>query len=248
MRVISRLDIKNNYLIKGLALEGLRQLGPAADFSKKYYEDGADEIIYIDTVASLYNRDGIFDLLKDTVKEVFIPISVGGGIRTVEDAYNYFLNGADKIFINTAAVHNPGLINELVTDFGSANVSLSIEAKKNTHKQDWNVYTSSGRDDSKKNVVGWVKEAVDRGIGEVLLTSIDNDGFQKGFDLDLITEISEDIEVPLVISGGFGETTHLDPLTNNISGIAIGSALHYEKITVNQIKTQLEKLGYETRK
>ena len=127
MRVISRLDIKNNYVIKGLAYEGLRKLGKAENFSRQYYEDGIDEIIYIDNVASLYSREGIFELLKKSVEEIFVPITVGGGIRSVEDAYQYFLNGADKVFLNTAAVNNPDLINELAAEFGSANITLSVE-------------------------------------------------------------------------------------------------------------------------
>ncbi len=248
MRVISRLDIKNNYLIKGLALEGLRQLGAAKDYSKKYYEEGADEIVYIDNVASLYSRDGIFELLRETVKEVFIPITVGGGIRNVEDAYKYFMNGADKIFINTAAVNNPKLIDELVTDFGSANVSLSIEAKKNLNESNWEVYTSNGRDNSKKIVIEWAKEAIERGVGEIFLTSIDNDGFQNGFDSELVTKISEIVSVPLVISGGFGALDHLDILNKKVSAIAIGSSLHYKKTSIKEIKSKLEELGYETRK
>lgn len=248
MRVISRLDIKNNYLIKGLALEGLRQLGAAKDYSKKYYEDGADEIVYIDNVASLYSRDGIFELLRDTVKEVFIPITVGGGIRSVEDAYKYFMNGADKIFVNTAAVNNPKLLDELVTDFGSANVSLSIEAKKSPNQNNWDVYTSNGRDNSKKIVAEWASEAIERGVGEIFLTSIDNDGFQNGFDSELITTISETVTVPLVVSGGFGTLDDLDNLNRKVSAIAIGSSLHYEKVEINDIKSKLVELGYETRK
>mgnify|MGYP001391498377 CR=1 FL=1 len=150
--------------------------------------------------------------------------------------------------INTAAVNNPKLIDELVTDFGSANVSLSIEAKKNLNENNWDVYTSNGRDNSKKIVIEWAKEAIERGVGEIFLTSIDNDGFQSGFDSELVTKISEIVSVPLVISGGFGALDHLSTLNKKVSAIAIGSSLHYEKITIKEIKSKLEELGYETRK
>ena len=227
MRIVSRLDIKNDYLIKGLALEGLRKLGNAKDFAKKYYESGIDEIIYIDTVASLYSREGIFKILLETVQEVFVPITVGGGIRSIDDAYKYFDHGADKIFVNTAAVENPRIIDELVNSFGSANISLSIETIQNQEDQTWGVYTSNGRDKSNRELTQWILEATERGVGEIFITSVNYDGFQQGFDFQLMSNIIELSNLPIILSGGFGEIEHLEKLSKKLSGIAIGSSLHY---------------------
>lgn len=247
MRIVSRLDIKNDFLIKGLALEGLRKLGNANDFAKKYYKSGIDEIIYIDTVASLYSREGIFKILMETVQEVFVPITVGGGIRNVDDAYKYFDHGADKIFINTAAVENPKIIDKLVSKFGSANITLSIETIKDQEDETWGVYTSNGRDKSNKELSDWVSEATDRGVGEIFITSVNFDGFQKGFDIELMLNILEISNLPIVLSGGFGEINHLENLSQKLSGIAIGSSFHYGKIEIQEVKDKLKTMNYEVR-
>ena len=247
MRIVSRLDIKNDYLIKGLALEGLRKLGNAKDFAKKYYESGIDEIIYIDTVASLYSREGIFKILMETVQEVFVPITVGGGIRNVDDAYKYFDHGADKIFINTAAVENPEIIDKLVNNFGSANITLSIETIKDQDSEAWGVYTSNGRDKSNRELSEWILEATERGVGEIFITSVNFDGFQKGFDIELMSKILSISKLPIVLSGGFGEIKHLEKLSQKLSGIAIGSSLHYEKVEISEIKDKLKTMNYEVR-
>ena len=247
MRIVSRLDIKNDYLIKGLALEGLRKLGNAKDFAKKYYESGIDEIIYIDTVASLYSREGIFKILMETVQEVFVPITVGGGIRNVDDAYKYFDHGADKIFVNTAAVENPKIIDKLVNNFGSANITLSIETIKDQDSEAWGVYTSNGRDKSNRELSEWVFEATERGVGEIFITSVNFDGFQKGFDIELMSKILSISKLPIVLSGGFGEINHLEKLSQKLSGIAIGSSLHYEKVEISKIKDKLKTMNYEVR-
>jgi len=247
MRIVSRLDIKNDFLIKGLALEGLRKLGNAKDFAKKYYKSGIDEIIYIDTVASLYSREGIFKILMETVQEVFVPITVGGGIRNVDDAYKYFDHGADKIFINTAAVENPEIIDKLVSKFGSANITLSIETIKHQEDETWGVYTSNGRDKSNKELSDWISEATDRGVGEIFITSVNFDGFQKGFDIELMLNILEISNLPIVLSGGFGEINHLENLSQKLSGIAIGSSFHYGKIEIQEVKDKFKTMNYEVR-
>lgn len=246
MRIISRLDIKNSNLIKGLSFEGLRQLGDAEDFAKQYFEENIDEIMYIDSVASLYSREGLYEILTFTVKNIFVPVTVSGAIKNVEDALEYFKYGADKVSVNTAAVERPELIDELVKSFGSANVSLSIEAKK-TDKNSWNVFTSTGRDDSKKDLKNWISEAVDRGVGEISVTSIDNDGYLNGFDYEMIECALESCSVPLIVGGGFGKLEHLDKLDKSLSGILIGSALHYKKLDINSIKTYLGNLDFEIR-
>jgi cyclase len=247
MRIVSRLDIKNDFLIKGLALEGLRKLGNAKDFAKKYYKSGIDEIIYIDTVASLYSREGIFKILMETVQEVFVPITVGGGIRNVDDAYKYFDHGADKIFINTAAVETPEIIDKLVSKFGSANITLSIETIKDQEDETWGVYTSNGRDKSNKELSDWISEATDRGVGEIFITSVNFDGFQKGFDIELMLNILEISNLPIVLSGGFGEINHLENLSQKLSGIAIGSSFHYGKIEIQEVKDKFKTMNYEVR-
>lgn len=247
MRIVSRLDIKNDYLIKGLALEGLRKLGNAKDFAKKYYQFGIDEIIYIDTVASLYSREGIFKILMETVQEVFVPITVGGGIRTVNDAYKYFDHGADKIFINTAAVENPEIIDKLVNKFGSANITLSVETIKDQDGEKWGVYTSNGRDKSNKELSEWILEATERGVGEIFITSVNFDGFQQGFDYELMSHILAISNLPVVLSGGFGQIKHLENLSQKLSGIAVGSSLHYGKIEILEIKDKLKSLNFEVR-
>ena len=246
MRVIARLDIKNEFLIKGINLEGLRKIGNANEIAADYYSQGIDEMIYIDSVASLYSRDALLNILKESLLNIFVPITVGGGIIDLQDAENYFLNGADKIFVNTGAINNPYLINDLVKNYGSANISLSIEAKQ-VDKGKFNAFTSSGRDDSGLDVIDWAKEAQSRGVGEIFLTSVDNDGLQDGFNEDLINQIKNEISVPLVISGGFGQIKHLDILDDKISGIAIGSAFHYKKTSPSKVKEHLLKNNLEVR-
>tara|TARA_B100001093_G_scaffold295489_1_gene281800 strand:+ start:8698 stop:9441 length:744 start_codon:yes stop_codon:yes gene_type:complete len=246
MRIIARLDIKNEFLIKGINLEGLRKIGKAKEEAINYYKKNIDEMVYIDTVASLYSRGAIVDILRESVKNIFVPITVGGGIKSLDDAINYFEHGADKIFINTAAVSEPRLIDELVKHFGKANITLSVEAKE-VEKNIFNVYTSSGRDNSGKKVDEWIKEAIDRGVGEIFLTSVDNDGLQNGFDLKLIDYALNVSSVPIVISGGFGKLSDLDNLNQDLSGIAIGSALHYKKVSINEIKNKISELGFKVR-
>ncbi len=177
-RLIARLDIKGPNLIKGVHLEGLRVIGDPQLFAQKYYQDGADELIYIDSVASLYGRNNLVDIVKHTAQNIFIPLTVGGGVRSVEDANLLLRSGADKVAINTACMSNPSLINELANRFGSQCVVLSIEAKK-TSKGHWEAYTDNGREKTGKDVLSWVLEAVERGVGEVLLTSVDQEGTKK---------------------------------------------------------------------
>ncbi len=168
-RLIARLDVKGEHLVKGVQLEGLRKVGKPADFARKYYEQGIDEILYIDIVASLYQRNHLLDLVKSTAAEVFVPISVGGGVRSIEDVNDLLRSGADKICINTAAVENPQLISDVANRFGSQCMVLSIEAKQINTGQ-WEVYTNCGRERTGHDVLTWAKEGVERGAGEILLT------------------------------------------------------------------------------
>ncbi len=248
IRIIPRLDIKAPNLIKGIQFEGLRVMGKPHDFAKKYYQEGADELLCIDSVASLYNRNNILEIVKDIANEIFIPLTVGGGLRSVEDVKNALRSGADKVAINTAAVKNPNLLRDIAKDFGNQCVVLSIEAKKISSNK-WEVYTDNGREKSNKDVIEWVKEAISYGIGELLITSVDKDGSQKGFDLELLEKICNIADVPIIVSGGMGVLAHFDDLLKytDADAVAIGSVLHYNKLSISDIKNSAKNLNYQVR-
>ena len=248
IRIIPRLDIKNENLIKGIHLEGLRVIGNPNQFAKNYFENGADEILYIDLVASLYRRSKLTSILRETVNDVFIPITVGGGIRNVSDVMDLLNSGADKVAINTAAVNNPKLIKHVSRTFGSQCMVLSVEAKK-TESNKWEVYTDCGRERTGLDVIDWVKYAEELGAGEILLTSIDQEGTQKGFDIDLISKVNQSVSIPVIASGGFGNFNDLKNLLENskVSGCAIAHSLHYKKTSINKIKEECVKNKFEIR-
>lgn len=237
MRVIARLDIKGPNLIKGLQLEGLRVIGDPNKHAIKYYNQGADELLFIDCVASLYGRNNLIDIINHASKDIFIPVTVGGGIRKIEDAEKLFLNGADKIAINSAAVRQPSLINDLVKNFGSQAVVVSIQAKK-IDEDKWNAYLDNGRENSGKEIIEWLNEATSRGAGEILVTSVDNDGTKKGFDLKLYDKINKNCNLPLIISGGMGKPEDLLKLNNfsDCNAVAAGTILHYDLAKISEIK------------
>lgn len=248
IRLIPRLDIKGPNLIKGIKLEGLRKIGRPQDFARRYYEQGADELLYMDAVASLYGRNNLTEIVKETVKSVFIPITVGGGIRSVEDARQILRSGADKVAINTAAVQCPDLINEMVSTFGSQCVVLSVEAiKQNDGK--WLAFTDNGREHTGLDVVEWVKEAVQRGAGEILLTSVDKEGGRKGYDLELINAVAKEVSVPVIASGGMGEAMHgIEAVESGATSIAMADILHYERDTISGIRELCIENGLDVRK
>ncbi|HAU1940509.1 TPA: imidazole glycerol phosphate synthase subunit HisF, partial [Legionella pneumophila] len=189
VRLIARLDIKGPNLIKGVHLEGLRVVGNPNEYAMAYYAQGADELIYMDTVASLYGRNNLSEIVKTTAENVFIPITVGGGIRSVDDAKQLLRCGADKVAINTAATKNPTLISDIARRFGSQCVVLSIEAKRTVDGR-WEVMTDNGREHTGMDVVDWARNGEEFGAGEILLTSIDQEGTRKGFDLELVKQVS----------------------------------------------------------
>ena len=244
IRLIGRLDIKGPNLIKGIRFEGLKVLGSPEEFALNYYNQGIDELIYIDTVASLYGRNNLLEFVKKIGKKVFIPITVAGGIRSVDDV-NKFLNaGADKVTINTGAVNNPEILKEITMRFGSQCVSLQVDAKKISEKK-WEVFTLQGREKTNLDVIEWIKKSIDLGVGEIFLTSIDQDGTLKGFDLDLITEVNKVINVPLVVSGGAGNLNHIKEVLDISKKInlAVGSIIHKKILTIKEIKTYIKKQG-----
>jgi imidazole glycerol-phosphate synthase subunit HisF len=233
-RIVARLDIKGGRVIKGIRFEGLRVMGDPAEMAKRYADDGADELLYIDTVASLYGRNQLEQLLRKTTESVFVPITVAGGIRSSADARQAFNAGADRVAINTAAISSPHLIRDLADRYGSQAVTVSIEAKRTA--TGWECYTDCGREKTGKDAIRWAHEAVELGAGELLVTSIDCDGTRGGFDSELLAAI--DVDVPVIVSGGMGRVEHLDGLPGD--GVAIGAALHYGDVTIPQVKDSLK--------
>ena len=249
IRLISRLDIKGSYLIKGIHLEGLKKIGNPNVFAKKYYKDGIDEILYIDVVASLYGRNNLEEIIKSTVKDVYVPITVGGGIRSIEDVRQILKCGAEKVAINTAVTKNPSLIRQIIKRFGSQSIVVSIEAKKIANNK-WEVYTENGREKTGIDVLDWARKVDDLGAGEILLTSIDNEGTLKGFDNNLIDVISKNVSIPVIASGGMGNIDHAVSVIKdaNADAIAIANVLHYEELSVPEIRDKLIEKDINVRK
>lgn len=237
IRFIPRLDIKNNFLIKGINLEGLRKIGDPNTFAKQYYQDGADEILFIDCVASLYGRNSLNDIIRKSVEDIYVPITVGGGIRSTEDVENLLNCGADKVAINTAAVINPELINNVANKYGSSTIVISIEAKKNSTTS-WEVYVNNGRDKTGKNLFDWIIEIQKRGAGEILLTSIDNEGTRNGFDIEMYSQLNKICNIPIIASGGMGKPSDIIDLLNlaDIQAVAFADIVHYKRKTILEIK------------
>jgi len=249
IRLIARLDIKGPNLIKGIHLEGLRVIGSPNEHALRYYHQGADELIYMDCVASLYGRNSLGDIVRATAQDIFIPITVGGGIRTVDDATNLLRCGADKVAVNTAAVDNPKLISDIAQSFGSQCMVLSIEAK-NIGAGRWEVFTDNGRERTGKDVIEWAKQGVALGAGEILLTSIDNEGTRKGFDVALLAAVTNEVSVPIIASGGMGKPEDLlDAVQQcDVDAIAMADILHYQRATIGDIRHAAQLAGIKVRK
>ena len=248
IRLIARLDIKAPYLIKAVNLEGVRKVGDPQKFAQRYYAEGADELIYMDAVATLYERNSLADLLSHTTENVFIPIMVGGGVRSIDDVSTLLRSGADKIAINTAATRRPEIISEISEKFGSQCMVLSIEAKR---KQDgrWEAYTDNGREHTELDVVEWARRGEALGAGEILLTSVDQEGSRKGFDVALCREVSDAVSIPVIISGGMGSTDHLIEAINQGSAdaVAMADVLHYRRISFDDIRSAAADAGLDVR-
>ncbi len=248
-RLIARLDVKGTKLIKGIRFEGLKVVGDSCDAAINYYNKGVDEILYIDSVASLYGRNSLTEILKKTSKSIFIPITAGGGIRSISDGAKLLAAGADKIAINTALIKNPKLIKELAKEFGSQCVVVSIQARNSFSNQEWECLTEGGREKSNLAVIDWIKKVQDLGAGEILLTSVDNDGTCKGPDHKLIEAASQVAKIPLIVGGGISK---VDEIKNcfkrkNITGVSLAAALHYSKIAVSDVKNSLINADFTVR-
>jgi cyclase len=248
VRLIARLDIKAPNLIKGVHLEGLRKIGDPQQHAQTYYVAGADELIYMDIVASLYNRNSLSEIVRYTAERIFIPITVGGGIRTLKDVENALRCGADKVAINTAAVARPELIGEVAKRFGSQCTVLSIEAKRAGDKR-WEAYTDNGREHTGHDVVEWAKRAVGLGAGEVLLTSVDREGTRKGFDIELTRAVADAVSVPVIASGGMGTLDHLVEVVNegHADAVAMADVLHYRRLALPDIRAGAKQAGIVVR-
>ncbi len=228
IRIIPRLDIKGPNLVKGIRFEGLRVLGKPEDFARRYYEHGADELIYMDVVASLYGRNSLLDIVERTSKEIFIPLTVGGGLRSVEDIRRVLRAGADKVSVNTAALAQPSLIREVSRAFGSSTIVVSIEAIRKPDGT-YEAYVDYGRQSTGVDAVEWAKRAAELGAGELLVTSIECEGTGKGFDLELTRKIAESVPIPVIAAGGAGRVSHIHEaiVEGSADAVCVASLLHY---------------------
>lgn len=236
IRVIPRLDIKGPNLVKGIHLEGLRVLGTPERFAKYYYEQGADELFFQDVVASLYERNSLEDIISKTAKEIFIPLTVGGGIRTLDDITKVLRAGADKVAVNTAAIKNPAFISEAARKFGSSTIVVAIEASRQPDGS-YLCYTDNGREYTGINALKWAKQVEELGCGEIVVTSIDQEGTGGGYDLQLIQMISEAVAVPVVAHGGMGKPEDaVFAVQAKANALAMASVLHYHALNESEIE------------
>jgi imidazole glycerol-phosphate synthase subunit HisF len=230
-RIIPRLDIKGNELVKGINLDGLRVLGKPEHFAKKYYLDGADEIFFQDVVASLYDSNSLHSLISRIAKNIFIPLTVGGGIRSVDDINKMLKSGADKVSINTAAVKKPNFIKEVTERFGSSTITISVEVIKSNNGK-YLVYTDSGREFTGLELTEWLQTIQNYGAGEIVLTLVDTEGTGKGFDFDLLKKINNKISIPFIVHGGIGSESDVLEVSklDSINGVCISSIFHYHLV------------------
>ena len=247
-RIIARLDIKGPNLVKGVHLEGLRIIGDPKEYAYRYMMQGADELFYVDTVASLYGRNHLIDIINSTARKVFIPLTVGGGVSSTDHIRTLLCAGADKVSINTALFSEKDLITKGAHCFGSQAIVVSIQAKKRGEKR-WEAYAENGRQKTGKDVLIWIKEVIEAGAGEILLTSIDQEGTMKGFDWELLEEASKICTVPLIVGGGAGSTEDIVRALSmkGVDAVCIASILHYGKLTLPELKTELMSQGIPVR-
>jgi cyclase len=248
-RLIARLDVKMEHLIKGIHLEGWRKVGDPKARAKLYYEEGADELLYMDVVASLYGRNNLSGIVREVASEVFIPITVGGGIRSLEAVREMLSVGADKVAVNTAATQDPDILRAISDTYGSQATVLSIEAQKRA-SGGWEAMTDNGRNHSGRDVVAWAVEGQKLGAGELLVTSIDQDGTGRGMDTALISAIAREVDIPVIASGGVGSPRHVvDVLKNpDVSAVAVARDLHLGKHTLADFRNACHEAGIETRR
>lgn len=248
LRLIVRLDIKGPNLIKTVQLEGLRVVGDPQEHATRYYQQGADEFIYMDIVASLYGRNNLQDIVRRTAEKVFVPVTVGGGLRSVDDVRQILLAGADKAAVNTAAIGRPQLISQVAEHFGSQCMVLSIEAKQQAPGK-WECYTDNGRERTGRDVIEWAKQGQALGAGEILITSVDREGTRKGFDLDLVKSVTNAVTIPVIASGGLGCVEDLVKIAQetDVSAVAMADILHFKRKTLPEIREAARAAGLAVR-
>ena len=247
-RIFSRLDIKGENVIKGIQLDGLRKIGSPKLLAAKYLENGADELVLVDVVASLYNRSNLSSLITEIANELRIPMTALGGVRTLSDAQTVFNSGADKVGINSAGLVNPTLLTKIANLYGSQAVVTSIEAKRSPQPNSWLCMTENGRHNSGKEVREWVSELESLGVGEIFVTSVDQDGTSRGPDFALCEMIRENSELPIIYSGGIRNADDVLKIAKlGLDGVAIGAALHYKKVDIEEIKECLHQNGISIR-
>ena len=246
-RIIPCLDVKNGRVVKGINFVELKDAGDPVEQAKIYSQGGADEICFLDITASNENRATIYDVVKNTSKQCFVPLTVGGGVRSVDDINKLLNCGADKVSINTAAVKNPKLVEKSSKKFGSQCIVVAIDAKKN--KNTWEIYTHGGRKNSKINAIDFAKKMENCGAGEILITSMDRDGTQSGYDIDLIRKVSSETNIPVIASGGVGKLDHLAEgiRLGKASAVLAASIFHYGKYSINEAKKYLKLNGIPVR-
>jgi len=247
VRVIPCLDVDAGRVVKGTNFVDLRDAGDPVEIAKRYNKEGADELVFLDITASSDKRAITLDIVKKTAEQVFIPLTVGGGIRTIDDIRTLLKAGADKISLNTAAVNNPDLISEGSKRFGSQCIVVAIDAKKDG--KSWAVYTHGGRNKTKLDAIKWAKKVVEFGAGEILLTSMDKDGTKDGYDLELMEEITKVVNVPVIASGGAGKKEHfVDVCKKGASAVLAASLFHFKELTISDLKKYMKNNGIVVRK
>lgn len=249
VRIIPCLDVDNGRVVKGIKFKEIRDAGDPVLIAKAYEEQGADELVFLDITASRDERNIMRDVVEKTASTCFMPLTVGGGIRNVSNIRDMLLSGADKVSLNTACILKPEIINEASKMFGNQCIVVAIDAKKNAHSKGWTVFTHGGRKKTELDAVEWAKEVVQRGAGEILLTSMDRDGTKIGFDLDLTRSISEAVKVPVIASGGVGNPSHMADgiIKGKASAVLAASIFHFGQCTIAETKSVMKKAGIPVR-
>lgn len=246
-RIIPCLDVKDGQVVKGIHFVGLKEVGDPVALAKKYYVDGADELVFLDISATVEKRKTMVDVVRRVAKEIFIPFTVGGGISTIEDVRAMLMAGADKVSLNSAAIRNPSLIEEASKRFGNQCIVLAVDAKKRANNTGWNVYVEGGRKDTGINCMEWILKGVSLGAGEILLTSMDADGTKDGFDLELYKAVSKIVNVPVIASGGCGKLEDFKSALEVSDAALAASIFHYEESSVQNVKKYLKEEGVAVR-
>ncbi|BCU83127.1 imidazole glycerol phosphate synthase subunit HisF [Polycladomyces abyssicola] len=248
-RIIPCLDVKDGRVVKGVSFQQLRDAGDPVELARLYDREGADELVFLDISASHEGRKTMIDVVQNAAAQLTIPFTVGGGIGSVEDMFRLLRAGADKVSINTSAILNPQLIEDGARRFGSQCIVVAIDAKYDSEQDDWFVYTHGGRRETGKRAVEWAKEAVDRGAGEILLTSMDQDGQKDGYDLALTRAVADAVRVPVIASGGAGEARHFYEAFEEAGADAAlaASIFHYQELSIEEVKRYLADKGVNVR-